>query len=310
MSTSTNLGLTLTSASEAEKNFLTWRSELAGDTDSNMTKIDTAIGEIRDSLKDKAPIYHAAVEAIYGCGTSTDFGHVKLSDATNSTSEAISGIAATPKAVKAAYDLADSKQDAVTYGYGIVGEGIYGKLLGFVRTSDDYKLECLENPICVINGSFNLTDLIDNGLGGTRMSLISSIKMPRDGMPDEELTPEDIYDIWHSDRRLVILKAALSASDISSTNILETIGHGTPTLQVFIPLVSVNDKMVTFSTTINGITFYVRGNIESNSWLCECIDIDDAPSEKSNNLVRSGGVYSYVDTAIQSAIGDALGGSY
>ena len=46
-------------------------------------------------------------------GSSSLFGHVKLSDATNSTSAASAGIAATPKAVKAAYDLAsEAKGDA------------------------------------------------------------------------------------------------------------------------------------------------------------------------------------------------------
>ena len=54
---------------------------------------------------------HAAVKA-----TGTVLGHVKLSDATNSSSDAAAGIAATPNAVKAAYDLASqakSKAEAV-----------------------------------------------------------------------------------------------------------------------------------------------------------------------------------------------------
>lgn len=46
---------------------------------------------------------HAAVKA-----TSTALGHVTLSDATNSNSDASKGIAATPKAVKDAYDLASA----------------------------------------------------------------------------------------------------------------------------------------------------------------------------------------------------------
>lgn len=51
-----------------------------------------------------APIAHASTATTYGIGTSGNYGHVKLSDATNSTSAAASGVAATPKAVKDALD--------------------------------------------------------------------------------------------------------------------------------------------------------------------------------------------------------------
>lgn len=51
---------------------------------------------------------HAASATTYGAGDGSNYGHVKLSDATNSTSAASAGIAATPKAVKTAYDLAST----------------------------------------------------------------------------------------------------------------------------------------------------------------------------------------------------------
>ena len=52
---------------------------------------------------------HAASATTYGAGSSSNYGHVKLSDATDSSTAAASGgTAATPKAVKAAYDLASS----------------------------------------------------------------------------------------------------------------------------------------------------------------------------------------------------------
>ena len=57
----------------------------------------------------KAPTSHASSATTYGKGTSSNYGHVKLSDATNSSSSTSDGVAATPAAVKAAYDLADSK---------------------------------------------------------------------------------------------------------------------------------------------------------------------------------------------------------
>lgn len=57
----------------------------------------------------KAPTSHASTGTSYGIGTSSNYGHVKLSDATNSTSAASAGIAASPAAVKAAYDLANGR---------------------------------------------------------------------------------------------------------------------------------------------------------------------------------------------------------
>ena len=56
------------------------------------------------------PEDHASTETIYGRGTSTKYGHVKLSDATNSTYAASAGIAASPYAVKSAYDKAVTAQ--------------------------------------------------------------------------------------------------------------------------------------------------------------------------------------------------------
>ena len=46
--------------------------------------------------------------------TSSKYGHVKLSNSVSSTSSTSSGVAATPKAVKTAYDLADSANTTAT----------------------------------------------------------------------------------------------------------------------------------------------------------------------------------------------------
>lgn len=61
-----------------------------------------------------APTSHASTATTYGKATSSNYGHVKLSASTSSTSGASAGVAATPSAVKSAYDLASSKQDAIT----------------------------------------------------------------------------------------------------------------------------------------------------------------------------------------------------
>lgn len=61
------------------------------------------------ALDDKAPKAHASTDTAYGTGTGSDYGHVRLSDSTSSTSAAASGIAATPAAVKAAMDNAEAR---------------------------------------------------------------------------------------------------------------------------------------------------------------------------------------------------------
>lgn len=56
----------------------------------------------------RAPNNHATTATTYGVGNASNYGHVKLSDSTSSTSSTSDGIAATPAAVKAAYDKANN----------------------------------------------------------------------------------------------------------------------------------------------------------------------------------------------------------
>ena len=57
-------------------------------------------------LAGKAPTSHAASVTTYGAGTSALYGHVKLSDAVNSSMNAASAVAATPAAISSVYALA------------------------------------------------------------------------------------------------------------------------------------------------------------------------------------------------------------
>lgn len=54
----------------------------------------------------KAPTNHAEPYTVYGLGSDVNYGHVQLSGSTSSTSSTSDGVAATPSAVKTAYDLA------------------------------------------------------------------------------------------------------------------------------------------------------------------------------------------------------------
>lgn len=64
---------------------------------------------IQGLVNEKAQTNHAVNANTYGLGSSNVYGHVKLSDSHTETSGAADGIAATPKAVKDAYDLANGK---------------------------------------------------------------------------------------------------------------------------------------------------------------------------------------------------------
>jgi hypothetical protein len=72
------------------------------------------VTNLQATLDGKAPNSHASTATTYGIGTSSNYGHVKLSDAVDSTSAASSGIAASPAAVKAAYDLANTANTAIS----------------------------------------------------------------------------------------------------------------------------------------------------------------------------------------------------
>lgn len=54
------------------------------------------------------PTSHASTATRYGAGNATQYGHLKLSDATDSASGVSGGVAATPAAAKAAKDAADA----------------------------------------------------------------------------------------------------------------------------------------------------------------------------------------------------------
>lgn len=67
--------------------------------------------EITDFPSSMAPTRHDSTGTSYGAGDGSRYGHVKLSDSTSSNTDATWGIAATPAAVKAAYDLAKKALD-------------------------------------------------------------------------------------------------------------------------------------------------------------------------------------------------------
>lgn len=70
---------------------------------------------VHPSDTSRAPKSHAASGTTYGAGSGSNYGHVKLSDSTSSTSGTSGGIAATPAAVKAVGDVKADKTALNTY---------------------------------------------------------------------------------------------------------------------------------------------------------------------------------------------------
>ena len=76
-----------------------------------LNKINEIIETLNKTVNDllgKAPTMHSSSNATYGIGDATNYGHIILSDSINSTSDTTKGVAATPYAVKEAYDKAQT----------------------------------------------------------------------------------------------------------------------------------------------------------------------------------------------------------
>jgi hypothetical protein len=77
-----------------------------------LTDTISDLDDLQQDVNGKAANSHAAPTAVHGSGDAGNWGHVKLSDATNSTSNATGGTAATPAAVKSAMDTAGNAATA------------------------------------------------------------------------------------------------------------------------------------------------------------------------------------------------------
>lgn len=84
---------------------------------------------VQTQIDGKAPTSHASTATTYGEATGSNYGHVKLSDSTSSTSGVSGGVAATPAAVKAAYDALDDAKAPAGFGLGTTAQLITGQKL-------------------------------------------------------------------------------------------------------------------------------------------------------------------------------------
>ena len=105
----------------------------------------------------KAPTNHASTATTYGKGTLTNYGHVKLSDSILSTSSTDGGTAATPYAVKLAYDLANRAVSTLLGSKKIIcgWDDVGYKSTGQTDTPIDFKTTFTAKPVVIIGQPFN-----------------------------------------------------------------------------------------------------------------------------------------------------------
>lgn len=111
--------------------------------------ITVAFGKIAKAVS--TLISHVASKA-----TSSVLGHVKLSDSTSSTSASTAGVAATPKAVKAAYDLANSNTEKLgTTDISGIGDGtVTGAIVNNKEAIEDVTQSLTQSARVVMNENY------------------------------------------------------------------------------------------------------------------------------------------------------------
>lgn len=105
----------------------------------------------------KAPKNHASTITTYGKGTLTNYGHVKLSDSILSTSSTDGGTAATPYAVKLAYDLANRAVSTLLGSKKIIcgWDDVGYKSTGQTNTRISFGTTFTAKPVVLIGQPFN-----------------------------------------------------------------------------------------------------------------------------------------------------------
>lgn len=107
-------------------------------TSTELGYLDGVTSAVQTQIDGKAPTSHASTATTYGKATSSNYGHVKLSDSTSSTSGVSGGIAATPAAVKAVYDYADGLTAADVGALGFVRQITAGEDLNNIIDIGSY----------------------------------------------------------------------------------------------------------------------------------------------------------------------------
>ena len=152
-----DLGSQASSAASSAYDLANEAGQVATDAAQTAADAQSAAEAAQAAVGGKAPTNHASTVTTYGKGTSTNYGHVKLSDSILSTSDTAGGTAATPGAVKKAYDLANRAETTLLGGKKIVcgWSAISFKSTGQTNTTINFGTTFTAKPIVIIGQPFN-----------------------------------------------------------------------------------------------------------------------------------------------------------
>lgn len=124
-------GINVDASGNISVTYGTGNPEMDGTASAGNASTAARFDHVHPTDTSRAPVNHASSATTYGVGNGTNYGHVKLSDATNSTSNAATGgTAATPAAVKA---VADSIPEAYTSTPAMDGAGNAGSSTAWAK---------------------------------------------------------------------------------------------------------------------------------------------------------------------------------
>lgn len=167
---------------QADVTSLTGRvTEVEGD----ITEAQNDINGLQTAVNEKAPINHASTANTYGQGSSTNFGHLKVTDSGNAA--ASSGTAASPKMVAdqinalktAIAPTALTAAKNIAYGDGISGSGMFS-IYGNSITK-------------VVSVQLDNTSLSTSGSGGWKTTTLGTVP---DGYRPTRLMSQSCFSGW------------------------------------------------------------------------------------------------------------------
>lgn len=155
--TAYDLASQASSAASSAYNLANEAGQVATDAAQTAADAQSAAEAAQAAVGGKAPTNHASTQTTYGKGTSTNYGHVKLSDSILSTADTAGGTAATPGAVKKAYDLANRAETTLLGGKKIVcgWSAVSFKSTGQTNTTINFGTTFTAKPIVIIGQPFN-----------------------------------------------------------------------------------------------------------------------------------------------------------
>lgn len=165
----------------------------------NAEGIAAEVARATNAEKTKAPNNHASQNTTYGIGTTVNYGHVKLSDDTKSTSGANNGVAATPNMVNMLVKDVESKFNAKLKTKADINEFAGKKLvtigdsimLGTGTTANDTKSVHAQIAamlhMTVYNYAENNAGFTTAGTGSRKAKYLAQLQAAKAEVPDADV---------------------------------------------------------------------------------------------------------------------------